>query len=193
MRYDLHLLAAREANPAVASAVLALRLAGDDDPGPLDPETERWKRALAMALQELDPRLELLEADPAVVARLSGISEEEARRRNRDLELAGPEDGFGLQVTLADEGAVVSLRLGLPAGMVVRAWREAWTVLEVLCRIGELAPYDPQLKRPLDLAADIGAVIDRYAALSGKGQAPPSMPAGGEPARGAKGPWWKLW
>lgn len=186
MRYELHLLSVPPgADPAAASAALAAGLAGEGETGPLDPRAEAWKRGLAAALTELDPRLEVLEVDHATLAALAGIGEEEARRRNRALELAGPEEGGGVEVTLLDDGAAVSLPYGHQGEKAVRAWREGWSVVEVLCRIGGLTPYDPQLGRPLDLAADIGAVLDRYGG---------ARPGAAPPAEGnARRPWWKVW
>lgn len=180
MRYDLYLVRP-DGDPAAAAARAAAELEGDADPGPIRPEAEGWKRGLAATLTELDPRLQLLPLDYAALAELSGLDEAEARRRNRQVELAGPDDGSGVEVTLLDDAAIVSLPRGLARDRAVRAWRETWSVLEVLSRCGGLAVWDPQLRRPLELATDIGLAMDGYE----------------ETERGAadvaRRPWWRFW
>lgn len=180
MRYDLYLVRP-DGDPAGAAARAAAVLDGDADPGPLRPEAEGWKRELAATLTELNPRLQLLPLDYAALAELSGLDEAEARRRNRQVELVGPEEGSGVEVTLLDDAAVVSLPRGLPRDRAARAWRETWSLLEVLAGVGGLAVWDPQLRRPLALATDIGAAMDGYEAAEAKA------------AQASRRPWWRFW
>lgn len=190
MRYDLYLVRP-DGDPSAAAARAAAVLEGDADPGPLRPEAEGWKQGLAATLTELDPRLQVLPLDFAALAELSGLDEAEARRRNRQLELVGPDDGSGVEVTLLDDAAVVSLPRGLTRDRAARAWRETWSLLEVLARCGGLAVWDPQLRRPLALGTDIGAAMDEYDGGAGRAKAPGALLAGA--ASAASRPWWRFW
>ena len=91
MSYDLYLLRM----PADASedeiGETAMELAGSELPDtPPDPDDEARKRALADTMLAAFPELKEAQFDYAEIARLDGITETEARQRNRWIELVGP-------------------------------------------------------------------------------------------------------
>jgi len=97
--YDLQLFEP----PPGTDPLVAARAALDVDiesvnPGPVDSKREAWKEVLASALLAADPVLERFRFDYPEIAKLRGLSEEEARREFRHIELNAPENGNGLQI-----------------------------------------------------------------------------------------------
>jgi hypothetical protein len=189
--YDLHLIRATPGATPEEIGALALAAAErglpEDDP---DPALEARKHALVAALRAANPALEPFAFGHAEIARLERTSEAEARRRHRHVELNGPDGGSGIQITLHDDWASLTLPHWPrgPAGDA--AWDELWRYLRVLAEVGGFTVYDPQLERPLDLEADHpsapgGDAEDAVAA------ARPGARAGGDSPR--RRPWWKFW
>jgi len=188
MSYDLHLLP-RPPGADVLGAARA-RLQQDEaeiNPGPPVPVKEANKRRLAAALMEENPRLSVFEFDYVSIAAQRGVTAEEARRSHRHLELNGPEDGPGIQITLLDDTAAITVPYWHGPRVAAAVFDEIWRYLALLERHGGFAVYDPQLDRVLSLAADRPAVIERYGAVM-KQMAPTSGPTA-MPGR----PWWKFW
>jgi len=154
----------------VSYEVYSLSLAAGEDPmqklalldessieAPLDPEKERRKARLLLALTAADPRLEPMERNHAAVAELTDVSEEEARARDRTVALAGPEMEIGLE----DDHAWIAIpfRSSLhDAGMVETLQR----VLGIFAREAGWSAYDPQLERVLGPEIDIEAFLARF-------------------------------
>ena len=188
MSYDLHLFRNVAGGDPVAAATASLELDSDDlNPGPIDTAAEVRKKALVSALQAANPKLAPFRFDYAQIAQLQGLDNAEARRRWRHIELNGPEDGNGIQLTLNDDTASITVPYWHQADAAREVWREIWRYLEVLRRDGDFLTYDPQLERVLDLAEDHEAVIASYARgvefttrIAAEHVTPPK-------------PWWKVW
>jgi hypothetical protein len=118
--------------------------------GPPDPEAERRKRALAEALLAEFPELDGGEPDYAEIARASDITEDEARRQVTWWQLAGPENGAGIEITLYDSFATLDMA---SVGGTDEDWEDVWRYLEVLVREGGFTVWDPQGPNVVDLAA----------------------------------------
>lgn len=192
MSYDLHLFRPVPGTDLAAAAESSLDAAEDaaEDPGPPDPAAEARKRELVDALRRVNPVLTPFQFDHAAIARHASISEDEARRRWRHVELNGADDGNGIQIALHDATASVTLPYWHRDAAARATWEEVWSYLRVLESQGGFRTWDPQIERVLDLARDLEAVLSAYArgvtaldrvASTGYGAAP------------AKRPWWKLW
>jgi hypothetical protein len=118
MSYDLHLF-----RPEVGVDPLetAKRLLDEDEefdeikPGLLVPEKEERKHTLAQALIKLNPELSIFEFGFKEIAEMEGITEDEARVRFRHIELNGADDGNGIQITLSDDTADITVPYGFVA------------------------------------------------------------------------------
>ena len=184
MSYDLHLV--RAGMTAIDAAELVLGDVDPDNPNPgaFSPAAEARKAHLTQALRSVNPALEPFAFDYAEIARFLNISEEDARLKWRHIELNGPDGGNGIQITLHDETATVTVPYwhhGIAANTV---WEEIWTYLTVLKTDGGLDVYDPQLDRILDLSTDLGAVLSTYGGVVGSVD---------QVAAKLKKPWWKFW
>ncbi|MDP9176069.1 MAG: hypothetical protein M3O61_00145 [Gemmatimonadota bacterium] len=157
-----------------AAAVAAAKVKLSDSPpdSPPDSQIEARKRAVADTMLVMFPELEEKQLDYAEIARSQGISESEARRRNRWISLYGPEDGARVDIDLYDTWARISMPHARPENSDADM-DELWSYLEALVSEGGFAVYDPQRGKPVDVAA--GPKGDR-----------------GSPA-GTKRPWWRFW
>jgi hypothetical protein len=188
MSYDLHFVptqsgvdAASSAEASLATEELGINL------GPLDPAKEARKRAIAADLIAADPVLSVYPFDFQDLARIEGITEPEARVRFRHLELNGPEDGNGIQITLFDDSASLTVPYWHDGSAAETVWDEIWSCVAVLEQHG-FATYDPQLERQVFRHADDAAVAEKYrqGVVFTRGVAT-------ELIRPPKRPWWKFW
>jgi hypothetical protein len=198
--YDLYLVRVPPgAEPFPYAEQAMTRELGEDEfhTGEPVPENEARKQAIARALIAADPELTVFPFDYAEIARFSRISESEARLRYRRLELNGPEHGPGIQITLHDDTASVTLPYWHEAVTARQVWLRAWSYLQVLEREGGFRTYDPQLEVVLDLTSSIETLLDQYGyGVRHTQEIAESYASGGASQAAADSqekPWWKFW
>ncbi len=125
--------------------------------GPIDPAKEEVKRRLAAALQQRHRSLKTFEFDYSRIAQSEGISESEARRLYRHLELNDPQ--LSIRILLFDDEAGTEFAFSGDAGGCANALRELWDCLEIMESAGGYSTHDPQLGKFLDLKSDFGLVL----------------------------------
>ena len=188
MSYDLTLFRVAEGEDVADVFLRRAQAADADDPNP-GPGREEWeaeKRAWMRELQGCVPGFEAFAFDYAAIAQAGGISEAEARRRWRHIELS--DDATGLQVTLYDESADVTLPYWHEGEAAARAFEQMFRCAEVLAGAAGFAVFDPQLDQRVDAgsAADRGAALGRYLQAKHAVERAIAM-------RGEKKAWWKFW
>lgn len=189
MSYDLLLVRPRHGVSTETVAQSFLEDEGaDPNPGPIDPSAESRKQELVRALRAVNSAFEPFEFDHAEIARMQGTSEDDARRMWRHVELNGPDDGNGIQITLHDDHANVTVPYWHRDAAARAAWSEIWSYLRVLESAGGLRTYDPQMEKVLELDRDLDAAMAMYA----KGVAV-TRQAAEAAAAPPKTPWWKVW
>lgn len=189
MSYDLLLVRPRQDVRVEDVARTFLEDEGDDpNPGPIQPAAETWKQELVRALREVNPALEPFAFDHAEIARMQSTSIDDARRMWRHVELNGPDGGNGIQITLHDDHANLTVPYWHRDAAARATWTEIWSYLRALDRAGGLRVYDPQLERALDLERDLDAVLAMYS----NGVAV-TRRAAESAAAPPKKPWWKIW
>ncbi len=188
MSYDLDLLRVPAGEDPLKAAQAIF---GEDqeqiNPGVPDPEKEATKQELAKQLQLINPSLEVFPFDYGEIARSLNISEQEARREYRHIEINSADGGPGIQITLFDDTASLTIPYWHRGEKANGVWREAFQYLECLERHGGFSTYDPQLDRILDLGSDLEEVVEVYA--SGVGATERAVREMIEPRK----PWWKFW
>lgn len=180
--------------PPVGGDPWAMAMAGppqDVDPGPIDASAEIAKQKLVTALNALDATLGVFPFKHEELARFAEVTVEEAQRRWRHLELNAPNEGTGIQVTLYDTWATISvpyLHDG-PAAEVILA--KTWEYTRVLASAGGYFAFDRQLDQFLDLEADYDAFFSAYAA--GEDESAELMAT--VAMSGVRRPraWWRFW
>jgi hypothetical protein len=131
-------------------------LSAADRLGPIDPAKEERKERMAAALIASDPDLKRFERNYARIAASKSISEPEARRRFRNVELN--DDRHSIQIELFDDEAGVSFSFTEKGEDCAAAVRALWGCLQVLEAEGGYRTYDPQMGRVLDLHSDFDAI-----------------------------------
>ena len=140
----------------------------DPMPAPADPLKEERKRHLADILMEINPDLEAFVPDYGEIVRALGITEEDARSRFRGLELNGPEEGNGIQITLNDDSVAITIPFWHTGDEAQAVFREIWSYLTAIEREAGFIAFDPQLDRVLDLEQDSNAALSAYLGVSNR-------------------------
>ena len=152
---------------------------------PPDPQKEAVKRRVADALIARNPKLEIFQFGYDEIAKREKISVEEARRKYRHLELNGPREGTnGIQITLFDDEASVTVPFWHQGDKAADTFRELWGYLEIISREADYLIYDPQLDRVSEPSAGFA---DALACYSG------TVHQVRQEHGGQKKPWWRFW
>ncbi len=185
MSYDFRLFKGRANEDALDIA----RANSDCFPMSLpDPQKEALKRKVADALIEQNSKLQVFQFDYEAVAKSQKISVEDARLKFRYLELNGPmENCTGIQITLYDDEAAVTVAFWHQGDKAASIFREIWNYLNIISREAGYLIYDPQLDRIVDPSAGFEDALACYAAAMR--EIHPTLPGDG----GEKKPWWKFW
>jgi hypothetical protein len=154
--------------------------------GARDPAKEAAKRRLADALIAHDRRLEERERDYDEVSSLHKLRADHAYQRLRCVELtdASP-GGSGVQVTLFDDHAAVTIPHWHEGAAARTQLARVWRYLDIICEATGYEVFDVELDRAIARGAfeDVLASYERATARV-RGIA--------EPVRRRR-PWWKFW
>ncbi len=97
------------------------------------------------------------------------------------------EDGTGIQITLYDDTALLTIPYWHKGDKARTVWQEAWQYLQCLESQGGFSIYDPQLERMLNLISDLEEVLKGYS--WGVGASEQAVMEMTKP----KKPWWHFW
>gem|GEM_PF-3423909 len=130
--------------------------------GPIVEGLEVQKQRILETVLRRVPELEHYTFDYADLARHAKVSEDEARRRWRHLELWNEE--FGLDVDIYDEIITMAVDRAFKGEKEQQAMNALWEICRIARREWRLQAYDPQLERlvDVDLAADREAMLTDY-------------------------------
>jgi hypothetical protein len=163
MSYDFRLFLPQPGvDPLVTAQVAPDDEAEEINPGPPIPAKESRKQAIAAALIKVNPALTAFAFGFNEIAKSEGISVERAKERFRHIELNGPENGNGIQITLFDDAASLTLPYWHKDKNAKPVFTEIWQYLTVLQTVAGYQIYDAQLECIIDLASDQDAAIKCY-------------------------------
>ena len=148
------------------------------------PELEERKQRVATALLQSNPELTQFNLDFEELARIDQITLAEAKSKYRHIELNTPEGSGGIQITIYDTEASVTVPYWHRGPTARRIFHEIWNYLQILEREGNYFTYDPQLERVLNLNTDFDSVLKIYKSVSNQV---------GDPAQLATTRWWQFW
>src|SRR6266571_347372 len=120
--------------------------------GSIDPGKEQSKQRLAQKLIARYPWLQIFLRNYAEIAQKLSVSESEARRRFRNIELNG--HAHSLQILLFDNEAGVNFSPGPNRQRCDGDLRVLWDCLRTLESEGGFSTYDPQIGKLLNLDSD---------------------------------------
>ncbi|HKP62749.1 MAG TPA: hypothetical protein VJV78_38700 [Polyangiales bacterium] len=151
-------------------------------------EDQARKQTVVDALRRVDPALEPFPFDYEEIAKALGTTVEEARQTHSHVELNGPDDGNGVQITVYGDHVDVTIAYWHAGAEASRIFSLIERYASEIVASGEYRVYDPQLERVVDSFDEIRAdALNLYAGVVEK---VPSIVASSEnKAR----PWWKFW
>jgi hypothetical protein len=132
------------------------------NPGPPVPAKELRKKLIADGLMKADPSLEVFQFGFEEIAKLQNISVDEAKLRFRHMELNGREDGPGIQITLLDDGASLTVPYWHKDKKAKAVFAQIWGYLKIMQRVGGYQIYDPQMECIVKLASDLEKATKCY-------------------------------
>ncbi len=118
---------------------------------------------LAESLIRANLELSVFKFGYAELAKVCEITKEEAKVRYRHLELNGSDDGNGIQITLYDDAATLTIPYWHEKQEAEDTFNEVLRYLKLFQSEAGYSTYDPQLERVLDLSTGIGDVLSAYA------------------------------
>jgi hypothetical protein len=190
MSYDLWLFPKREGeSPESTARVLLADESQELNPGPAVPEKEQRKEALKRALQAVNPQLEQFPFGYQEIAEFEGITLAEAKRRHRHIELNGPDNGNGIQITLFDDSVSITVPYWHRGEAAQLVFREIAQYINAIQATTGYLTYDSQLERVIDPAMD----TDMEEAIAGYTATVHKLLGAGPGKTTRKKPWWKLW
>ena len=152
---------------------------------PPDPQKEALKRKIADALIAHNPKLEISRFDYDALAKHEKISVEEARSKYRHVELNElEEDCNGIQITLFDDEASVTVPFWHEGDEARETFRKIWDYLEIISRESGYLIYDPQIDRVIEPSAGFDAALACYTG---------AMQQLSQTVGTQQKPWWKFW
>ena len=131
------------------------------NPGLPDAEKERIKHRIAVCLIEINSSLSICQYDFDAIAEIENVTVEAAKIRHRELTLDGGEDSNGIQITVYDDGADITVPYWHSGEKAIDIIGEIWRYLKVFQQEG-LAVYAPQMEQILNLGQDFDAVVETY-------------------------------
>ena len=161
MSYDLKLFKPRPGEDPLVTA----EQEHDDEllVAPPDPEKEALKRRVADALIAFNPELSIYPMDYKEIARFEQTTVEEARLKHRHLELNGAETGNGIQITLFDQEAHITVPLWHRGQQAAKTFRQIQEYLAIITRETGYLVYDPQIASIIDPAQGLHDSLKCYA------------------------------
>jgi hypothetical protein len=189
MSYDIYLLDHKPSDniDRIIERVFSEE-AEEINPGLPDPQKERQKRQLAAKLIEKNPTLEVFQFGYQEIASINGITEEEAKIKYRHVELNGSDDGNGVQITLYDDSATITVPYWHKEEEAKATFEEIWEYLKIIQGETDYFAYDPQLGEVLNLSDGFSKVLSVYTTTVKQVEAQITNSEGNE-----KRAWWRFW
>jgi len=160
MSYDFRLFKRRSGEDPI---VTARRDSEEYSSTPRDSAKEALKRRVADALIAQNPKFEFFQFGYDEIARFEKISVSQARLKYRHLELNGPDaGGNGIQITLFDDEASVTVPFWHERDKAADTFREIWSYLEIICRETGYMVYDPQTDRVFEPSTGFDEAMQLY-------------------------------
>jgi hypothetical protein len=163
MSYELYLFKPR-ADVDPLETVDELFLVEDEDVhlSSPQPEKEIRKHQLADALKKLNPELEVFAPGFNETSEMDSFFGEEEAASFRHLELNETEADNGIQITLSNDKANITIPFWHRGEKAEQVFGEIWTYLALLEKEAGFITVDPQLGKVLNLSDDLSKVLDVY-------------------------------
>ena len=182
MSYDFRLCLPQAGRSREEIATADVEEFGISDPVPAK---EERKQRISAALIAHNPALEPFAFGFDELSKLQKITVEDAKKKYRHIELNGPDGSNGIQITLFDDEASVTVPYWHEGAAARQVFEEIWSYLQIIEREGGFFTYDQQIGRVLDLERDFESSLGCYDRAS--------RDIAEEFQVQRKKPWWQFW
>ena len=162
--------------------------AEDINPGPPDEATEEKKKIVANSLLSFNNDLEIFQFGFDEIAKIENISIDDAKIKYRHLEINGPDDGNGIQITIYDKSASLTVPYWHTGEKAKDVFDEILEYLRIFQKVSGYIIYDPQIESIIDLAEHHQIMLNSYVGVTDEVQSEGFVEKLKE-----KSPWWKFW
>nr|WP_319395939.1 hypothetical protein [uncultured Desulfobacter sp.] len=160
----------------------------DINPGPPDEASEAKKKRIANSLISFNNDFEIFCFGFDEIAKIENISIEDAKIKYRHLEINESDDGNGIQITVYDNSATVTVPYWHTGETAKEIFEKIFEYLQIIQEESGYIIYDPQIESIIDLNEHCEVLLNKYASVSTDVQ-----DGGFVDKLKEKSPWWKFW
>ncbi len=189
MSYDVTCYRSKIGRPDAEEAEMLMEL---DEHGEhvLKPSADaNDKIKITQALLDFNPRLENFDFDFDEIAKLQGISVDEAKRQFSHIELNPPEGDFAIQITVSDHDVWISFPYWYKGQELTEVFTRVHAYTTIINEVAGYYVYDPQTGRAFDPKVED---FDGQAIYAKMTQKVDELKAE-QTQLVQKKPWWKFW
>jgi hypothetical protein len=185
MSYDLYCYKSQLGKPDLEEAQNAIEVEEDHE---VEAEPE-IKLNISKALMDYNQRLERFEFDYEEIARLQGISIEEAKGKFNHIELNTPEDDLATQITIFDNYVSITVPCWYAGNKAKDVFRKVTDYTKIIRQTAGYFVYDPQVENAYDPLTQDFDGLAIYQSMSEQVAQLKKDQSGSTD----KKPWWKFW
>ncbi len=185
MSYDIYCYKSRLDRPDLEEAQTAIEV--DDETETIsDPET---KQKIVKALIEYNPRLESFDFDYQEIAKLQGISIDEAKKAFSHIELNTPEGDLATQITIFDNNVSITVPYWYSGDKATEVFDKISNYAKIIRQAVGYFVYDPQTDKVFDPLTENIFGLDVYQSMTGQVEKMKTE----QSQKIEEKPWWKFW
>ncbi len=185
MSYDIYCYKSRLGRPDLEEAQTLIEV---------DEETEtvsdsETKLKIAKALIDYNPRLENFEFDYKKIAKLRGITIDEAQKAFSHIELNTPEGDLATQITIFDNNVSITVPYWYSGDKAIDVFNKISDYTKVIRQTVGYFVYDPQTEEVFDPLIENRFGLDVYQSMTSQLETMKIE----QLQKADKKPWWKFW
>jgi hypothetical protein len=186
MSYDLYCYKSKLGKPDLEEAYAVIEVDDEKTSTHGDPAI---KFAIAKAITNFNPRFENFEFDYAEIARLKGISEDEAKAQFSHIELTTIQGDVATQLTIFDNSVSITVPYWYAGDKAKEVFDKVSEYTKIIRRVAGYFVFDPQTENVYDPLTGNFDGLDVYTSTSGKVEEMRNK----QETTTEKKPWWKFW
>lgn len=184
MSYDIYCYKSNLNRPDLEEAQAIMEI--EEEETIADPET---KQKIVKALIDYNPKLEIFEFNYEEIARLKGISIDEAKEAFDHIELNTPEEDLATQITIFDNTVSITVPYWYSGDKAAEVFNTISEYAKVIRQTVGYFVYDPQTDKVFDPLNENVFALDIYENMTNQVEKMKSE----QIQKSDKKPWWKFW
>lgn len=185
MSYDIYCYKSKLGRPDLEEGQYAIEV-DEETETHSDPAT---KLKIAKALTEYNPRLEIFDFDYHEIAKLQGITIDEAKKAFSHIELNTPEGDLATQITIFDNTVSITVPYWYLGDEAREVFDKIYSYTKVIRQTAGYFVYAPQIDKVFDPLTENIFVLDIYQIMTAQVEEMKTEQTAIENNK----PWWKFW